>query len=204
MPAPAYIIKSTRQKFKNTTLIFLLSALTAPLCANSAQTVDNISIEYPSPFLLNMEKSEQILNNLPSEFRPSVKSFYIYDAPGREGVHEADIIKITYNDWVTANLDGAAQGIVSKINSMPGVKNLQHTIQKSLVSGRDARRISVKADRWDGVIGAEALVIESSSINELSQIQIVFSESNNISFFSSFPEKRKFAANVISSVSIIE
>ncbi|MOA25437.1 hypothetical protein D3C78_1461620 [compost metagenome] len=129
---------------------------------------------------------------------------YIYDAPGREGINEASIIKITYDSAVIPSLDGAAQGIVSNITGMEGIKNLRQTIQPTKVSGRNARRISITAERWNGMIGVEALVVETNKSNTITQIQLIFAAKNSVTLFGVLTKQREYALKVIESISIYD
>lgn len=172
--------------------------------AIAEQNVDGLLIEYPSSFILDMEKSESLIAGLPVEFQPAIKSLYIYDAPGREGIHEASITKITYGPRITPSLDGGAQGIISRITKMDGVKNVRHTIQPIRLSGRNARRVSITADRWTGMIGVEALVAESSKVNTVTQIQLIFGAKKSITLFGVLTSQREYAQKVLDSIILLD
>jgi hypothetical protein len=103
---------------------------------------------------------------------------------------EVGVIRAAFKPDASLNIDGAATGAVENVSKLEGVKNIQHSVESTTISGKPARRISMNADRWGGRIYNESLVILDGQT--MYQVQATY-DSNT-------PNAAGYARRVIDSV----
>jgi hypothetical protein len=105
---------------------------------------------------------------------------------------EIGVIRSVFKPNIPVNIDNAVTGVVANISNLEGVQNMKHQVTGQTVSGKPARRVSMKADRWSGKIYNESLIILDGQT--MYQLQASYDSSN--------PNGPSYAESVISSVKI--
>lgn len=139
-----------------------------------------------------------------AELRGTLRDFQIFEAPGVSGISEARIVKLQYTFQIQGNIDSAASETVANMATLSGIKNPNHTITQTRVSGHDARRVSFESRRNDGRLGAEFLIIQDYRMQIAYQIQLIFSKRPGLNPFvsTSLDEERAFAKKVLDTVRV--
>ncbi|MEY2168938.1 MULTISPECIES: J domain-containing protein [unclassified Rhodanobacter] len=165
------------------------------------QHIGQLEIKYTSPFLPNEPKSRRLMSALPENMRNQVRSLSVYSSQPTCGLSEVGLLVGMYAPEVQVNIDGAAAGSTKQISTLEGITNPESSIFSTTVSGYPARRVSYKADRWDGVIDGEILVVADSQSNTIWQLQLIFA-SKKTSNPTNLNNIRSCANEVLASVSI--
>jgi hypothetical protein len=185
--------------------IWLLIGLTlAPPVAAEQQRVGNLFVEYPSRFQYQAVASEQSLGNVKRQLGQRIESLEIYEAPPSCGLGEVRIVRARYTSGMAMDLDHASRETVRKLAQLEGVQNLRHSVQRVVLSGRDARVISVEADRWSGRVFVETLVIYDAHAATLWNVQAIGGKKKSVNPFATarIDDERNCARSILSSVSL--
>lgn len=106
---------------------------------------------------------------------------------------EVGVIRCVFKPDAQLNIDGAAAGTVDNVSKLEGVRNLQHTTESQTISEKPARKISINADRWNGRIYNDNLVIlDGQTMYEV-----------ETSYDSTNPKGAAYSQRVIGSVKIV-
>lgn len=166
------------------------------------QNVDGVFIDYLKPFSLDVSRTQQTISSLPNEAKQLVTNFAAYGAPGYNGIHEASIIKTVYIPGFIPNLDASSQGIASNLGKLDGVKNVRISSKTTYVSGLEARRVSITADRWNGMFGVEALLVYDSKSSTFTMIQVFIAAQKGLTLSGVLTSQREEASKLLNTVSI--
>ncbi len=105
----------------------------------------------------------------------------------------AGVMRMLYQEGVQVSLQGAVDGAIRNATNYPGVQNLQHIVQPSLVAGRSAARVSASFDQPRGKGRMESLVIVDGTTAWM--VQMVFDES--------LPDAQAQAERLLSSLEVL-
>lgn len=168
----------------------------------AVQQVGGLTIDYAVPFQENTAKAQAWQAKMNPEMQGMLRGFQIFEAPGTSRFSEARVIKLQYTSQIRGNIDAAASEAVANIVRLPGIKNPNHTITKTKVSGQNARRVSYESGRNDGTLGAEFLIIQDQRNQVMYQIQLIFSKRPGFNPLAStsLNDERALAGKVLDSV----
>ena len=183
-------------------VLMLSGVVCAPAYAD--QLLEGTRLEYPATFVLNTEATASFVNRLPPEGRALIKRYYEYDAKGVGGISNALFFKSTYAKGFTPGLDSAVDGMAASLRQMDGVSNVRVSSLPVVVSGRQARRLSVSADRYKGEVGIEALVAYDPATNSATHLQFVITAEKGALLTGTFADKRAAADRIIKSISFVD
>ena len=169
--------------------------------AYSAQNVGGISINYSQAFASDPVTANQWVSQYSEAIRQALVSLDIYMAPPINGLEEVRLVKTQYKLEVSPSIDGAALGLSKSITTLQGVKNFHDEVVPLSVSGLEARRISIEADRWGGKLGGEFLIIYDRKLNIMWQVQLLFTQNKYSPV--SFDKERQYTRKLLSSVRVI-
>lgn len=180
----------------------LLALVSGPM--HAAQNVGGLVIDYAPAFRNDATTSAKWLGNVPDQVRQMVKSMDIFVAPPSSGLGEIRLVRIQYKPQVDVSIDGATDESIRRVSVLDGVKNFQSKVQPLSVSGREARRVTIEADRRGGKLGGEFLVVLDKTSNVLWQMQLIFGKKEPMNPFSklSLNEEHSYAQKLLSSIRV--
>ena len=164
------------------------------------QRVNNFSVKYPYPFLMNEAATSQIRSavNLNTQDLPSMS---IYNSRSSCGIEEAGLAIGIYGKNIPINEDGAANGMVNNISTLSGIVSPESEITPTTVSGYSSRRISYRAKRYGAVIGVEAISIVDHKTNTTWVLQLLFGTPSSEDY-STLNSAKACANKILDSVAI--
>lgn len=125
------------------TTICLLAVFTAFSCSAIAdQSVDRLSIDYPSPFVRDSD-SESAVKSLPSNARHLIESFKAYKAAPLEGLSNVNVMILKAAPSLSVRRDGYI-GPITQMKNDPRVSELTYEPTDIIVSGYPAVRVKYK------------------------------------------------------------
>lgn len=187
--------------------LLLACALALSLFSGSgraAQLVSGLKIEYARPFVFNEHRSRTWLENLPREKRTFVSEYRVYEAPSPFAIGELRIVKAIETDFDSTTLDRAAYEAAESLSRLRGMTNPTSQVTSMRISGRDARRLSYEADRFDGRIGAEHLIIYDRKNRTKYMVQTVFGIAKRGAGSTDLSASRTQALRLLETVTIAE
>ena len=191
-------------RVRNFFILVLFS--TYPLASFAAQFVGGLSIEYGPSFQENEQTARAWYAKWPQDFQAMIRKLEIFEAPGGREFAEVRLAKFHYTGKIRGDIDSAATGTIASISSLAGIRSPTHNIVATRVSGLDARRVTYDSARFDGMLGAEFLIIQDKSIDAMYQLQIIFSKKNSINSLPTpgLSKEHALASGVLSSVQVIK
>lgn len=197
--------RKTAQRMNYAAFVLLVSLFAATTWAKAQQDVAGIRITHPHKFQAHPDQAAQLLARLPEEVQKLTKSMEIYTAKPVTDLGQVWITKMQQTFGAPFDIDESARQTVQSVLALPGMKSATHKITSVSVSGLDARRVTLEADRYGGRFGAEAIIIYHKRRYTLWQVQILFGKERQMNPFASksLSSDRARAEEAIRSVEVI-